>query len=215
MLGSLSVPAYAVSAGTFDTGRSGSIQLSCFYNKKPISDGNLLLYRVGDMETDEGQYYFRLSNELGGARLSQTDLDRNALAGELAAHAGLKKLSSREESFGQNGTVRFENVTVGLYLLVQTKAASGYECLEPILVSMPFKDPRSGDYIYDVDATGKPALEREARPTPSPVPTPKPDPGLPKTGQLNWPVPVLAGFGILFVLVGFCLLASDLRRSRQ
>lgn len=40
-------------------------------------------------------------------------------------------------------------------------------------------------------------------PTPTPVPTtPPPTPGLPQTGQLWWPVSLLAGSGVLFLMIG-------------
>ena len=213
VLGGLSVPAYAVSNGEYDPGRSGSIALSCFYNNKPVSGGNLVLYRVAELEYESPQYHFRLCNELGGGKLTQADLDRSSLAGELAAHDGLKTLSGREKTFGQDGAIRFENVMPGLYLLVQTKPARGYERMEPVLVSMPFLDPRTGQYIYDVDAACKPAIERSPQPTPRP--TTRPGRILPQTGQLNWPVPVFAVAGTFFVVLGLLMLASDRRRSRQ
>jgi len=239
----LSVPAYAVSGEEIDTGRTGSIRISCFYDLKPVSGGNLLLYRVATLEYEDGQYYFRLSPELGGEKLTQSELDRKSLAGELAAHAGLKELGSTEKTFGEDGVVRFDDLAVGLYLLVQTRAAAGFECMGPVLVSVPFQDPKTGELTYDVDATAKPELEREASPTsPTPTPTPTPTtppddppgeveipddptplaptptksgPGLPQTGQLNWPVPVLVGAGALFLLLGLWLLVSDARRTRE
>lgn len=50
--------------------------------------------------------------------------------------------------------------------------------------------------------------EETTQPTPTePKPTkPKPDPGkLPQTGQLNWPVPVLATLGLLLLVAGIFL----------
>lgn len=217
VLGSLFIPTYALSDAEIDRERLGSIELSCFYDKKPVSGGNLLLYQVATLEEDGGLYYYRLSAGLGGERLTQEALDRNSLAGELAAHEGLQWLSSREGTFGESGIVRFEHVSPGVYLLVQTKAAPGFACMEPVLVSVPFKDPKTGEYTYDVDASVKPAVQREVQSSPSPTPalTPKPDPGLPNTGQLNWPVPVLIGVGTLLVLLGLGLVASDFKRERQ
>lgn len=214
----LAVPAFA-DAG-IDMERNSSIELSCFYESTPVSGGNLLLYQVAAVESDDGNYYFRLVEALGGGKLTQEDLDRSALAGELAGQAGLQNLGSREETFGNDGYVRFQNLRPGLYLLVQTKPAPGYERMDPVLVSIPFMDPKTGEYIYDVDATVKPAVKRETEPSPtptptaSPSPTPKPGPKLPQTGQLNWPVPVLACGGVIFLLLGFWLLGSDRRRSQ-
>ena len=89
--------------------------------------------------------------------------------------------------------------------------------MDPVLVSVPFMDPKTGEYTYDVDATVKPAVIRETEPTPTPSPSPTPTPGpkLPQTGQLNWPIPVLAGAGVFFILLGLWLLGSDRRRSQS
>ena len=113
-----------------------------------------------------------------------------------------------------------ENVKPGLYLLVQTQACPGFQKLKPILVSVPMYNPEKDSYDYQVDATVKPAVKRETEPSPtptptaSPSPTPKPGPKLPQTGQLNWPVPVLACGGVIFLLLGLWLLGSDRRRSQ-
>ena len=218
LLVALAVPAFA-DAG-IDMERSCSLQLSCFYENEAVSGGNLLLYQVAAVESEDGNYYFRLDEKLGGGKLTQQDLDRSSLAGELAGQAGLQNLGSREETFGNDGYVRFQDLRPGLYLLVQTKPAPGYERMDPVLVSIPFMDPKTGEYTYDVDATVKPAVKRETEPSPtptptaSPSPTPKPGPKLPQTGQLNWPVPVLACGGVIFVVLGLWLLGSDRRRSQ-
>ena len=88
----------------------------------------------------------------------------------------------------------------GLYLLVQYKAAEGYEAAAPFLVSVPMNE--DGTYIYDVDAS--PKVELTKAPQPTPTPTPKP-PTLAQTGQLNWPVPVLAIIGLCLFSLGWLL----------
>ena len=77
-LGCLSVPAYAISNGEIDMERSGSIELSCFYDKEPVSGGNLLLVPIAVPELDDGQLSFRLCDELGGTSLTQKELDNSS-----------------------------------------------------------------------------------------------------------------------------------------
>ena len=57
----------------------------------------------------------------------------------------------------------FSNLKLGLYLLVQTRAASGYSKISPFLVTVPYLN--SGVYIYEVDADTKMELEKEPKPT--------------------------------------------------
>ena len=60
--------------------------------------------------------------------------------------------------------------------------------------SIPLAD--STGWIYDVDASPKVGAT---------VPSTPDTPSLPQTGQLNWPVPVLACSGILLFAAGWCL----------
>lgn len=66
--------------------------------------------------------------------------------------------------------------------------------------SIPLAD--STGWIYDVDAS--PKVGATVPSTPDEPDTPD-TPSLPQTGQLNWPVPVLACSGILLFAAGWCL----------
>lgn len=81
----------------------------------------------------------------------------------------------------------FEDLDEGVYLLVQQRAGEGYTPFSPFLISIP---TRIGDSVYyHVDATPKVST------------LPKP-PGLPQTGQLRWPIPVLTLSGIILIGLG-------------
>lgn len=57
-----------------------------------------------------------------------------------------------------DGAIDFDNLDLGLYLLVQNQAAEGYLKAAPFLVSMPMME--DGTYIYDVIANTKIELEK-------------------------------------------------------
>ncbi len=208
LLLSLSSSALAAERG-IDMDCEGSIVLSLFYESRPVSGGDLRLYKVGEVEQDDGSCFFRLSDAFGARVLDQSALDSPELVGQLAGDSDLNTLEYRSTTFGADGKATFSGVSPGLYLLTQTKAASGFQLVSPILVSVPYYVSDEEGYSYDVDASVKPALERHAQP--SPLPTPKPP--LPQTGQLNWPVPVMAGLGLCFIVAGVLLLFSDKRRT--
>ena len=207
----LSVPACADGRG-IDPDREGSVSMSCSYLSRPVSGGDMALYRVADVEQDDGSYYFRLRDDLGGERLDQKGLDAPDLANRIAS---APTLGAPDQTlvFDAQGKVLFRGLKPGLYLLRQNRAASGYEKMLPVLVSLPWFDPKSESYLYDIDATVKPETARTA--TPTPPPTTPPGPKLPQTGQLNWPVPVMAGLGLLCVISGAALLAGDQRRKQR
>lgn len=102
----------------------------------------------------------------------------------------------------KDGEIAFTGLDLGLYLLVQHKAAKGYETAAPFLVSVPMEE--DGVLRYDVDASPKVELEKEPEPTSTTPPAP-PDPRLPYTGQLNWPVPVLTVLGLGLLALGLAL----------
>ena len=101
------------------------------------------------------------------------------------------------------GAARFEDLTLGLYLLVQETPAKGFSPAAPFVVSLPMME--EGKYVYEVDATTKTELI-PAPTTPAPTPPPPPDDSkLPQTGQLNWPVPLMAVAGIGLFIMGWVL----------
>ena len=110
------------------------------------------------------------------------------LAAELAAYAGRAEVLCTAATADEKGVVCFAGLGEGLYLLMQ---ADGL--FAPFLVTVPL----DGDYT--VDATPKMTLAPTA-PTPTPAPT---EPKLPQTGQLWWPVPVLAVLGLFCVAIGW------------
>ena len=59
----------------------------------------------------------------------------------------------------------------------------------------------------DVGEVADPGSDGPSEPEPTPVPTPGPTPGvtLPRTGQLNWPVPVLTLLGVGLFAAGWLL----------
>jgi len=86
----------------------------------------------------------------------------------------------------EGGCLEYQDLEPGQYLLVQSKAAEGYQSMKPFCVSVPMSI--GGKLIYHIDA--KPKLE--------PVPGEK----LPQTGQLIWPVWLLLGTGTFLVGIG-------------
>ena len=143
------------------------------------------------------------------------------------------KIAGRTETIDRYGEVVFDKLTPGLYLLTSYSAYTGgyYYTANPFLVSVPLME--DGKYDYTVDATPKTDLDRNhfpGKPTePSEPVTPPDKPGkpqtpvtpsvptapttptspsrpvLPQTGQVNWPIPVLAVLGLCVFSAGWVL----------
>lgn len=180
-----------------------TIEVVVRYDGENITGGTITAVKVGYVHEEDGNYSFR---RVGDDALIENIQSTDTLNSLLSYYSENKStlLFEAQTVDVKNGGAKFENLTPGLYLILQEKAAEGFSKLNPFLVSVPYM--QDGAYIYDVTAKNKPALEPEAEPT-EPEPTePEPtDPKLPQTGQLNWPVPVLTVTGLMLFILGWAL----------
>ncbi|MGN0479892.1 MAG: pilin N-terminal domain-containing protein [Hominenteromicrobium sp.] len=185
-----------------DKTQEGVITVTMHAGETVVPGGSLTLYQVGEVFEENGNYCFVPAADFSGCGETLDDVQSPELAARLAAYAAEKKLEGTTLPIGADGTVRFEKLEIGLYLLVQNTAAEGYAKANPFLVTVPKTE--NGEYVYTVDASPKVALQPEDTPAPSPTPGPE-EPNLPQTGQLNWPVPVLAAAGLLLFAAGWAM----------
>lgn len=182
-----------------DTSRTGSISVAMTYNGTAVSGGSLSLYQVGAVAEDDGNYSFSPTGDFAGCGKSLDNLESSGLAENLAEYASAKKLEGKTVKLGADGTVTAKKLTLGLYLVVQKEAAPGYEAVAPFLISVPMEE--NGAYIYDVNAAPKVSVLTKTKPEPTKPGNPK----LPQTGQLNWPVPVMAALGMCLFAAGWTM----------
>ena len=186
-----------------EPGRKGSITVSMRFDGEAVPGGSLTLYWVGEVSQDDGNYSFVPTGDFTGWGSAFGALDsaeenaRTAQSLKTFAQSQEPPISGIEKQIGKDGMAKFTNLEQGLYLLVQTQAAPGYSPVNPFLVSIPYEV--KGEYCYDVDAQAKMELEQ------LPKPPEKPGGKLPQTGQLNWPVPVLAAAGLVLFGVGWAI----------
>lgn len=197
----LSIPAYAHDYVQMD--KKGTITITMHMGDTAVGGGTLTLYRVGEVREDDGNYTFQPTGDFASCGESFENVTSAALADRLAKYATDQKLTGVTKSIDKDGKVTFTDLEVGLYLFVQNKAASGYNKADPFLVSLPYIQD-NGQYSYNVDASPKVELEKEPEPT-TPPPTKPHEPTLPQTGQLNWPIPVLAVLGLLLFTAGWLM----------
>lgn len=209
LLCTISITAYAHDVP--DSSRKGSVSVTMKAGETAVPGGTLTLYRVGDIYEDNGNYSFVLSGDFSGSKEPLKDIQSAALAKSLSDYAKNNNLTGKTQTIDNNGKVAFTDLELGLYLLVQNKAAEGYNEVAPFLVSVPVME--NGVYVYDVDASPK---VEELKKTPV-DPTKPTNPTsatnstgtiaskLPQTGQLNWPIPVLVVLSLFLFSAGWIL----------
>ena len=204
----LALPLSAAAQPVPDKSRNGhcSITVSMTYRGKALPGGTLVLYKVGDVAEEDGNYSFVPVAAIRGDLAQFGDIESPDLAGKLAKlEKKLTPVTADPVTVDRDGSATFSNLTFGLYLVVQKTAASGYGKTAPFLVSVPYL--YADEYQYDVTSQPKTDLKREV-PTKPTSPTTKPTTSsgggkkLPQTGQLWWPVPVLACAGLGCIAVG-------------
>ena len=115
-------------------------------------------------------------------------------------------LYRNSQELDEKGNVTFNDLEVGLYLVVHAKKveitlsdkSKVTYTINPFLVSVPQKEGE--ELTYDVVTNPKVSPEKTTTPPPKKdVPPPK---RVPQTGQLWWPVMALSLTGALFVTLG-------------
>lgn len=210
LLSVLSMTALAVEVPDLD--RKGSISITMTYRGAAVPGGSLTLYRVADVHVENGvDYSFRYTLDYANCQVSLDRLNDSNTAQAIAEYTKKNHISGTEVQINAKGKIIFQNLELGLYLLVQQDAADGYEVVSPFLVSVPGME--QGSYIYHVDAS--PKLELERAPTEPTVPPTESPENLPQTGLNQWPIPVLAVSGLLFVVMGLALYTSGKKKSHE
>ena len=201
---------------TIDLDAKGSVNLDVNYDGKPVAGGDIHLYRVAEIEVRDG-YHFKAVEALSEYGFDMDNVSDQGLSAKIAAAVKEKALPGEQKVFDEKGHASFGDLELGLYLLVQEKAAEGFEKMDPALVSVPMLEGEH--YIYDVDASPKlsvktvpPTEETPTEETPPETPPTPPD-EVPETGQLFWPIPVLAAVGLIFVMIGILILRMKRKRG--
>jgi LPXTG-motif cell wall-anchored protein len=180
-----------------------SIELIVRYAGEDISGGTLTAVRVGYVDEENGDYFF--SQEKTGLKLEDiTSADAPEIQRQFYDENKDAYPFYTQTRNVENGKAVFTDLPTGLYLIIQEQAAEGFSPLGAFLISVPYLE--DGEYRYHVTATIKSELEREPATEPTaPVPPVPDDPKLPQTGQLNWPIPLMAAAGIGLFITGWVL----------
>ena len=205
LLGSVALTAFASEIP--DLTKNGSITFTMDWENKPLNSGSLSIYRVGIIAADKSLYHFELIDALKDSKLSLEKVDDPNLAKDLAILA-LKKNLTEIKTHIKNGKAVFPDVAPGLYVVMQNAedASNGFAPINPFLISVPQYE----NGVYELDVTADPKVPFESIPTDptKPKPTKPTGPTLPQTGQLNWPVPLLAVSGVALFAVGWILFSG-------
>ena len=181
-----------------------SIELTLTYKdaknkEQKMNGGSLGIYTVATVRIDNGadQSFDIAGGKFAGQSvaadipsMSSEDLARenSRIAAALAGAA--EALSADQTASIKSGKASFDGLKPGLYLIMQEKKSDKDVSINPFLISIP-----DGNGSFNIEASPKVGITVPPEKTPPP-------PELPQTGQLWWPVALMAGAGIVLVLFG-------------
>lgn len=180
---------------------------------KAVPGGELCLYYVAEMQEQGMKYCY--TNKFAICGFSLKDMEDDLLPKKLAEFAETQNVSGVKKEIDENGTAVYEDLTAGLYLVIQTKEANGYYKINPFLISVPMQEDEQ--WIYDVCSLPKMESLSEkiySSSTTISTPTTQKETLIPKTGQLWWPVPVLAFAGSACILIGLMLKKWETKNAK-
>lgn len=199
----------AEDTAVLDSPLRGSIEvdLVSLDSGETIVGGTLTLYQVAKAEVLEGEIKFTYTDEFAQCGMTLTaeeksESEKKALAEALEAYVEQNNITGQSAAVDESGRAAWTDLEHGLYLVVQTSQSEGYAPIQTFLVSVP--ESVDGAYIYEINAKPKTGTtDTPDDPTTDNKKTVSSGSKLPQTGQLWWPVPVLAVVGILCVFAGW------------
>lgn len=201
-------------APLLDPAAECSLRLECRYEDRALSGAAARIFRVADVD-ERAAYTLTAAFAPSGVALTELDSGGQWLAAatELSAWAERHSLPPQAEQVADSrGTAVFSSLKAGLYLveLPPLRTAAGTYTFTAFLAAVPVLE----DEVWSSAAVAQPKVafdgaqepsmpDRPAPDTPQQPEQPEtPEERLPQTGQLRWPVPVLAAAGMGLLALG-------------
>ena len=193
-------------AAVVDLNRKGTIVVRVHTVDEIIVDRAVLkLYRVADAKIKNNNLTYELTGAFASSGVSLDDLDDSKVANKLASMIKKSTPVVQAQITDDDGYAYFNDVEVGLYLVVQDGFDGPKKYFSPVesfLVSMPHSG--GANWTYYVVAQPKVRVLPTPKPTPKPPDSPSDD-TLPQPGLVMWPVMALGGGGVLMFALGWAL----------
>lgn len=134
-------------------------------SEKPLAGAGFTLYKVMNLSKEGETYkftpdqnFFKVLGDVGADALGNYSAEEiEKLAADLAEWAKGNKVwpVSEEKITEANGTITFDNLELGYYLVVETTVPANYIAGKPFLVAIPFTSEDGTAWEYDAQAVPK------------------------------------------------------------
>lgn len=159
----LSTIAYAAELPDFTEKCSVTLEFS--YDDVPVAGAEFKLYRVGEIQREDGDYVLSLSGAYKKYPVQVNGLDDvqfQKAADTLAGYVGLNgHKPMKTVTTDAAGVAKLDKLDAGLYLMMGTPLTTeeGLYVVENQLIILPFAENTAGDWLYDLTITPKAEFE--------------------------------------------------------
>lgn len=148
----------ASASGVVDWEKTGSVSVTLKDGDTAVSGAEITLYKVADAGSKNSNLRFVFTDAFADFGGAPEKLQNAAAIQRLADYAAKQNVNGKTLCTDGNGFVCFEELSLGLYLAVQSESVQGYSDCSPFLVSIPAE--ADSEWIYDIDATPKTDIMR-------------------------------------------------------
>lgn len=158
----LCITLFSFSASAFSNTK-GSISISALdkETKEPISDAVFRVYSIASVYENDDGFFFVYTDSFKDNGMDMGDFSDAYLPIHLAVYAASKSLSYTEKATDTTGTVVFDNLPIGVYLVVPVSIQEGYINPNPFIITVPTRDDVQDKWIYNINATPKVEIDKE------------------------------------------------------
>ncbi len=147
----IALPASALS--TVNWTKTGSVSFALKDGETALADAEITLYKVADAVDQNSNLHFVFTDAFADCGETPEQLRNTAAIQRLADYAAKKNIGGQTLRTDKNGLLRFDGLSLGLYLAVQTGSVAGYSDCSPFLAAVPAES--NNEWIYDVEAIPK------------------------------------------------------------
>ncbi len=200
-----------------DLSAKGTIKITMKKDGKAVPGGEFEIYHIANISESNRSLKYAFTNDFKNCTVSLDNIESNEFASAMESYIKSNKISGIRKNVADNGIAEFTQLETGIYFVMQNEAAKGYSKANSFTVSLPAYE--NGNYNYTVDANPKfnfDNMENNTETTTEkPMPTKPADTQLPKTGQLNLPVPILTASGICMLISGLVIRFSGRKEENE
>lgn len=137
---------------TVDFSRKGSISITLSDNidNTTVEGAMITIYKVADAVDEDNNLKFSYDDKLNDCK---DDLDKGNITNNVLTCVVNSNVVSYNGITNKYGTIKFNNLDLGLYLVIQTNEVEGYSKISPFLIMIPKTIDNS--WNYDIEASPK------------------------------------------------------------